>query len=114
MDGKTNIKELKEKVKKFCDERDWDGRHTSKDLAIGVITEASELLEHFRFKTEEESEAMLRDEKKRKEIAEEMSDVLYFIVRLAQKYDIDLASEFEAKMKKNAEKYPIKKKPFKA
>jgi len=109
MDRKTSIHELKEKIKNFCTERDWDKHHNAKDLAICVITEASELLEHFRFKTEKEAEIMLNDPEKRREISEEMSDVLYCILRLAGRYDIDMATEFEKKMKKNAEKYPANK-----
>ncbi len=109
MDSKTNISELKEKVKKFCDDRDWNKYHNAKDLAIGIITESSELLEHFRFKDEKEVEAMFADAKKRQEITEEMADVLYFLIRLAQKYDIDMVTEFDKKMKKNEDKYPIEK-----
>ena len=56
MDHETNIQALKEKVKLFCEERDWDQYHNAKDLAIGIITESSELLEHFRFKSEKEIE----------------------------------------------------------
>jgi len=108
MDSKTNLQELKEIVKKFADERDWNNNN-AKDLAIGVITEASELLEHFRFKDEEEVQEMLKDAEKRREISEEMADVLYFVLRLAQKYDIDLVTEFKKKMEKNAKKYPIEK-----
>lgn len=47
MDKKTNVQELKEMIKQFCEERDWDQYHNAKDLAIGIITEAAELLEHF-------------------------------------------------------------------
>jgi len=54
MDEKAYLTELKEKVKNFCEERDWDQFHNAKDLAIGIITEASELLELFRFKTEKQ------------------------------------------------------------
>ncbi|MBW2970089.1 nucleotide pyrophosphohydrolase [Candidatus Woesearchaeota archaeon] len=101
MDKQTTIHELKEKIKQFCDEREWDKYHNAKDLAIGIITEASELLEHFRFR---ESEII---DKKREQICEELSDVLYFVLRLAQKYDIDLTTELNKKMVKNTEKYPV-------
>jgi len=109
MDNKTTIQELKEKVKKFCEERDWDQYHNAKDLAIGVITESSELLEHFRFKSEKEVEEMFKNKEKKKEISEEMSDVLYFLIRLSQKYNIDLTTELSEKMKKSGLKYPIEK-----
>ncbi|MFH1248949.1 MAG: nucleotide pyrophosphohydrolase [archaeon] len=109
MDHKTNIQELKEKVKKFCEDRDWDQYHGAKDLAIGIITEASELLEHFRFKSEKEIEEMFKNPEKKQHISEEMADVLYFLIRLAQKYDIDLATELNKKLEKNEKKYPVEK-----
>lgn len=109
MDSKTNVHELKELVKKFCDERDWDQYHNAKELAIGVITEAAELLEHFRFKSEKEMAEMFRNEAKKGQIAEEMADVLYFLIRLAQKYDIDLATALKNKMEKNEKRYPVEK-----
>lgn len=109
MDGKTNIHELKEKIKKFCSDRDWDQYHNAKDLAIGIITESSELLEHFRFKSEKQVEEMFKDPKKREEISDEMADVLYFVIRLAERYDIDLTKALESKMEKNEKKYPVEK-----
>ncbi len=113
MDHKATIHDLKEKVRRFCDDRGWDQYHNSKDLAIGVITEASELLEHFRFKSGPQSEALLRDPKTRQPICEELIDVLHTVLRFAQKYDIDLATELDKKMKKNAIKYPLPKpKPY--
>ena len=107
MDNKTNINELKEKVKKFCEARDWDQFHNAKDLAIGIITESSELLEHFRFKSEKEVDEMFKNSKKKDEISEEMADVFYFLLRLAQRYDIDLASELTKKLEKNEKRYPL-------
>lgn len=109
MDHKTNLEELKNRVKKFCEDRDWDQYHGAKDLAIGIITESSELLEHFRFKSEKEIEGLFEDSKKRQEISEEMADILYFLLRLAQKYNIDISTELEKKIKKNELKYPIEK-----
>lgn len=109
MDHKTNINVLKERIKQFCEARDWDQYHNAKDLAIGIITESSELLEHFRFKSEKEVEDLFQDNRKRQEISEEMADVLYFLLRLAQKYDVDLTSELHKKLEKNEEKYPLEK-----
>lgn len=109
MDRDTNIEELKEKVKKFSEEREWDIYHNAKELSIGIITEASELLEQFRFKSETEVENMFKDIKKRGEITEEMADVFYFLLRLAQRYNIDLDDELKKKMVKNKNKYPIEK-----
>lgn len=105
-DNNTKIEELKTIVKDFCEERDWDQFHSPKEIAIGAVTEASELLEHFRFLSVEQVEAVIRDEKARAEIGDELADVLFFLVRFSQKYDFDLSECFARKMKKNAEKYP--------
>ena len=107
MDDKTTIQDLKKQVKKFCEDRDWDKYHNPKDLAIGIITEAAELLDHFRFKSEEDIKQILKS--KKQEVSEELADVLYFVLRLAQKHDIDLASELDKKLRKNELKYPIGK-----
>ncbi|EQD34241.1 MazG nucleotide pyrophosphohydrolase, partial [mine drainage metagenome] len=71
--------ELKDVAKALAHRRDWDQYHNAKDLTIGVITEASELFEHFRFKSQEETELMLKDPKKRDKIGAELSDILYFV-----------------------------------
>ena len=109
MDHKTNIQELKENVKRFCDERDWDQYHNAKELAISLVNESSELLAHFRYKSEDQIEGLFEDKEKRQQIVEEMSDVFYNLLLLAQRYDIDLTSSFLEKMKKNALKYPVSK-----
>jgi len=109
MDDKTNIKELKELVKDFCEERDWDQYHNAKDLAIGIITESSELLEHFRFKSRNEVDDLFKEKFKKEEISEELADVLFFVLRFAEKYHIDLSEELKKKLDKNAQKYPIEK-----
>ena len=107
MDETITIAELKDSVKRFCEERDWDQYHNAKDLAIGIITESSELLEHFRFKSIKEVEEVIIHKKEK--ISEELADILFFILRLAQRYDIDLSREFQEKIEKNAKKYPIEK-----
>lgn len=108
-DSSATIAELKIAVKKFCDDRDWDQFHPPKDLAIGVSTEAAELLDLFRFKTEKQIAAMLSESKKREAIAEELADTLYFILRFAQMNGFDLSDELIKKLKKNDEKYPVGK-----
>ena len=108
MHNDLSIQEITNKIKIFCEERDWDKYHNAKDLAIGIITEASELLEHFRFKSEKEVEELFNSSKKH-EISEEMADVLYFLLRLSQKYNIDLIESLHNKLRKNEEKYPISK-----
>jgi NTP pyrophosphatase (non-canonical NTP hydrolase) len=108
-DDTTYIAELKSEVKRFCEARDWDRYHNAKDLAIGVSTEAGELLDLFRFKSPEEAGEMFRPGKHRNEIEDEMADVLFFLLRMAQRYDVDLATAFKAKMAGNERKYPVEK-----
>lgn len=96
-------------MKKFSEERDWDQYHNAKDLAIGIVTEASELLEKLRFKSESEVELLLKSPASRKAIGEELSDTLYFVLRLAQKYDFDLSTELREKIRKNGLRYPIER-----
>jgi len=106
MDSDVSLQQLKNQIQKFCEERNWDQFHNAKELSIGAITEASELLEHFRFQTAEQMDALMSDPLKRKEIGEELADVLFFILRFSQKYEFDLHESFTNKMKKNALKYP--------
>lgn len=108
-DDSTTLKELKDKVKTFCERRNWDQFHNPKDLAIGVSTEANELLDLFRFKRDEDTKEIMSNISKRQMIGEELADILYFLLRFAQMNDFDLANELEKKIKKNAIKYPIKK-----
>ena len=82
MDQEVSLQELKQQVQAFCEARDWDQFHSAKELAIGAVTEASELLEHFRFQTDAQVESLLADSKKRVEIGEELADTLFFILRI--------------------------------
>jgi NTP pyrophosphatase (non-canonical NTP hydrolase) len=105
-DQDATLAEVKEMVRRFCAERDWDPYHGPKDLAIGLVTEASELLELFRFIPEKDLGVLLRDEKTRAHIADELADSLYFILRFAQFYGFDLYQCLAEKLIKNAAKYP--------
>lgn len=108
MDNKATIEELKNIVKQFCEDRDWNQFHNPKDLAIGIATEAGELLERFRFKSENDMNALMNSSAKNA-IEEELADVLYFVLRFAQMNDIDLSEALENKIKSNGEKYPTEK-----
>lgn len=103
------IQALQEKIRAFCEERDWDRFHGPKDLAIGAVTEASELLEHFRFVADEDAVALLADPAKREAIEDEIADVLFFVLRFAQRFDVDLVRASERKLEKNAARYPVEK-----
>ncbi len=108
-DQTTTLATLKAQLKEFCEARDWDQFHDPKELAIGLITEASELLEIFRFQSPEQMRTLLANPNSKQKISDELADALFFVVRFAQRNEIDLASAFEAKMKRNNEKYPVEK-----
>lgn len=108
MDSQT-VNALKQLVKAFCEARDWDQFHGPKDLAIGVITEASELLEHFRFQSEAQSYAILHDPKQREEVEDELADVFFFLLRFSQRFDVDLTKALLRKIEKSECKYPVEK-----
>ncbi|MFH1694709.1 MAG: nucleotide pyrophosphohydrolase [Patescibacteria group bacterium] len=104
----SEIKELTEKVKRFRDERDWEQFHNHKDLALSLVLEAAEVLEHFQWKADlEEIEKYGKDGKE--EIADELADVAAYLFELADSLDIDLGEALENKLKKSAEKYPVDK-----
>lgn len=105
----NSIISLQQTIKSFCEDRDWDQFHNPKDLAIGVSTEASELLELFRFKSDEEIKTLLKDPKFREKLSDELADVFFFILRMCQMNNIDLEQSFKNKLAKNAEKYPVEK-----
>ena len=99
-----DLQELRERVRAFVAERDWEQFHSPKNLAMALSVEASELLELFQWLSEEQSAAP--DAKLRQRAAEEMADVLWFLVRIADRLDINLLAAAEAKFARNAEKYP--------
>jgi NTP pyrophosphatase (non-canonical NTP hydrolase) len=107
-DKEKSIGELTLRVKKFCDDRDWNQFHDAKELAVGLIIEAGELLEHFRWKTRDEVNNYLSGEK-RNGVEEELADIFYYVLRIAQLYNVDLSEAFDKKMTKNEEKYDVNK-----
>lgn len=104
-----NIYDLIKLVRNFCEDRNWDQFHNPKDLAIGLSTESNELLDIFRFKTEEQMKEMLENDEKREEISEELADVFFFLLRFAQMYDFDMGKGLKNKIEKNNRKYPVDK-----
>nr|WP_255568405.1 nucleotide pyrophosphohydrolase [Salinarchaeum sp. IM2453] len=102
----STMDELNEEVREFCEARNWKQYHTPKELAIGLSTESNELLELFRFKDQDDQDALLADPDTREDVEEEIADVLFFILRFADLYDVDLENALESKLEKNRERYP--------
>ena len=96
---------LRDALRTFASDRDWDQFHSPKNLAAALSVESGELLEHFQWLKDEES--LNLPDTARQAVAEEMADVLLYLVRLADKLDIDLVETARRKIELNAKRYPI-------
>ncbi len=103
----NDVEMVTDKLLKFRKNRDWEKFHNPKDLAISLILEASELLEHFQWKSEEEVKKHIREH--RVDIANELADVFNWILLIAHDLNIDLIQASLKKINKNKQKYPVKK-----
>jgi len=103
----SEIKSITAKIKAFRDERDWKQFHNHKDVALSLVLEATEVLEHFQWKSPKEVEEHGKTNKE--EIADELADVAIYLLELADNLKIDLPKAIDQKIKKNALKYPVHK-----
>lgn len=103
----TDIESLQSALRTFAAERDWEQFHSPKNLAMALAVEAAEILEHFQWLSEEHSRSL--SDAKREEVADELADVLLYLVRLSDKLGIDLMATAGRKLQKNATKYPVEK-----
>lgn len=107
IDGETTVAQLKALVQEFSRERDWEQFHHPKDLGLALASEVGELLEHFRFKTDAQILALLHDRASHRELAHELADCLWALLRLASVCRVDLSSSLEEKVELAAIKYPV-------
>lgn len=105
----ATLTQLTAQVRRFVRERDWAQFHTPKDLAIGLSTEAAEVLEHFRFRSDQEIAAHLADEAFRRAIGHELADTLYFVLLICDRLGLDAAQMLEEKLAISAQRYPVEK-----
>ena len=108
MDKNMTVEEVKNIAQKFYDDRDWGKFHNPKDLAISIEIEATELLEIFRFKNEDQVKEIMSGEKREK-VEDEVGDILLNLLRFAQMNDIDLSEALISKIRKSEIKYPVSK-----
>lgn len=99
------LQPLVQALRDFARARAWEPFHTPKNLAAALSVEAAELLEHFQWLTDAQSQALSPD--KKNEVAAEAADVFLYLLQLCDKLGIDLVAAAEAKMRVNAQKYPI-------
>jgi NTP pyrophosphatase (non-canonical NTP hydrolase) len=103
----TELEGLREQLRDFAAARDWDQFHSPKNLAMALSVEAGELLEVFQWLTEEQSRNL--DPKAKAAVADEIADVLLYLIRLGDQLGIDPVAAAQRKMVANAEKYPADK-----
>lgn len=103
----SDIQALTDEINRFFHERDWKQFHNPKDMAITLLLEAAEVLEHFQWKNEIEIQSHLKDH--HSEIQDEIADVMVNVLALAHDLNIDLKQAVLAKLEKNRHKYPIEK-----
>lgn len=103
----NDINKLKLQLREFADTRDWNQFHSPKNLSMALSIEVGEIMEHFQWLTQEQSKNLPAD--KLDEVSMELADTLLYLIRLADKLDIDLLAAAQRKIKLNGKKYPVEK-----
>jgi dCTP diphosphatase len=106
-DQKDSLEQLKATLLAFVEARDWAQFHSPKNLAMAMIVEAAELVEHFQWDTEAQSAVLSPD--KREEVSHELADTFVYLLRISQVLGIDLIAAANAKIVLNGQKYPVEK-----
>ena len=103
----NEIDNLRNQLRTFAADRDWDQFHSPKNLASALAVEAAELLENFQWLTEAESQQLQPEALAA--VRAEVADVLLYLIRISDKLGIDLIAAANAKIVLNAKKYPVEK-----
>ncbi len=102
--GREELDELVRQIREFVDERDWEQFHSPKNLAMALVVEAAELVEIFQWMTEEDSSEL--NDRDRRRAAEEIADVMTYLIRISDRLNIDLLNAVELKLAATRQKYP--------
>ncbi len=102
--GREELDELVRQIREFVDERDWEQFHSPKNLAMALVVEAAELVEIFQWMTEEDSSEL--NDRDRRRAAEEIADVMTYLIRISDRLNIDLLNAVEQKLAATRQKYP--------
>jgi dCTP diphosphatase len=108
-DQSTTVAELRERMRLFVAERDWEQFHSPKNLVMGLSVEVAELMEHFLWMDNDASRRLLDDPAQRVEVADELADIACYILALCNTLGLDLSEAVAAKMVKTARKYPVER-----
>jgi dCTP diphosphatase len=104
MTDQSDLLMLRDRLRAFAEARDWDQFHSPTNLSMALMVEVAELMEHFQWVTEAQSGRL--DAAKKAAVAEELADILLYLVRLSDKLGVDLTKAALQKLEKNAAKYP--------
>lgn len=107
MPATSDLQLLRDKLRLFAEARDWDQFHSPKNLSMALMVEVAELMEHFQWLTEAQSYNLPAD--KKKAVAEELADVMLYLIRISDKLEVDLFEASIQKLEKNTVKYPSEK-----
>jgi NTP pyrophosphatase (non-canonical NTP hydrolase) len=107
LDDQRTISDLRMEVKSFVEERNWEGYHTPKNLAISIAIEAAELMEHFQWKTADQSIDAVGEQGSNAEIAGELADVIIYCLSFANSTGIDISSAVLEKLHRNQQRFPV-------
>ena len=106
-EGSHSLEDLIVIIRKFVEERNWQGFQKPAALALSAAIELGELLELFQWLTHDEIDAQLEKEEYRESLSDELADVLIYLLRIADSTSINPTLAILNKMKKNAQKYPV-------
>ena len=102
----TDIESLTARLRGFAEARDWERFHTPKNLAMALVAEAGELVEHFQWLTPDESAAIADDPDATEQVADELADIAIYLLRMADVMGVDLAAAIDGKIERNEERFP--------
>ena len=103
----SDLNAIKLRLRDFAEARDWEQFHSPKNLSMALSVEVSEIVEHFQWLTDDQSKTLPKD--KLAEVETELADTLIYLIRLADKLDLDLLKAAQNKIEVNEQKYPIDK-----
>ena len=106
MDPDTTLTEIKQWIREFDEQRDWDQYHHPKELAISISLEVAELLEHFQWKEKKSVDSIKSDNKFMTSLSNELADIIIYSLNFANQLDIDISKAVKAKLEENNRKYP--------
>jgi len=108
-DSRTTVENLKREISNFVKARDWEMFHNPKDLGEAIAIEAAELLEHFLWKSPEQTRQYLRQGKSKKAVTQELADLFILLLNFADLYCIDITQAVKSKLRLLQKRYPVRK-----